>query len=185
MCVFCFFPDSVETFRSIDYRLQNFYGRINLIESISILQLIMWPCSVGLLWPALPCTINASVTNSHNSLHCMTTDCEHMVVKSSLRSPPSSSKHTWSPSERFIWILLIHFLHGWEDMVCKFERLSRVCDESERHRALVRSIVTNIIIIIIIVIVVIMMIIIIVITIIINISWSPTKSSKEQPSLTL
>ena len=60
-------------------------------------------------------------------------------------------------------------MHGWEDMVCKFERLSRVCDESERHRALVRSIVTNIIIIII-VIVVIMMIIIIVITIIINIS---------------
>ena len=55
----------------------------------------MWPCSVGLLWSDMPCTINASVTNSHNSLHCMTTDCEHMVVKSSLRSPPSSSKHRW------------------------------------------------------------------------------------------
>ena len=55
----------------------------------------MWPCSVGLLWSDMPCTINASVTNSHNSLHCMTTDCEHMVVKCSLHSPPSSSKHRW------------------------------------------------------------------------------------------
>ena len=55
-------------------------------------------------------------------------------------------------------------MHGWEDMVCKFERLSRVCDESERHRALVRSIVTNIIIVII----VMMMIIIISVKITIN-----------------